>query len=75
MGINTIETLLRSLYQLGIRDESVLQAMGSVPREQFIDEALSHKAYDNAALPIGASQTISQPYIVAHDRVTRTETL
>lgn len=65
MGINTIETLLRSLYQLGIRDESVLQAMGSVPREQFIDEALSHKAYDNAALPIGASQTISQPYIVA----------
>lgn len=65
MGINTIETLIRSLYQLGIRDESVLKAIGSVPREQFIDEALSHKAYDNAALPIGASQTISQPYIVA----------
>jgi len=39
--------------------------MAFIPRERFIDEALSHQAYDNRALPIGAGQTISQPYIVA----------
>nr|WP_299020636.1 protein-L-isoaspartate(D-aspartate) O-methyltransferase [uncultured Photobacterium sp.] len=57
--------LVTFLHQLGIRDEKVLQAMLAVPRELFIDEALSHKAYENNALPIGSGQTISQPYIVA----------
>ena len=57
--------LLNYLSQHGIRDDKVLQAMASVPRELFIDEALSHKAYENNALPIGCGQTISQPYIVA----------
>ncbi|PSU32604.1 protein-L-isoaspartate(D-aspartate) O-methyltransferase [Photobacterium lutimaris] len=57
--------LLNYLHQQGICDDKVLQAMASVPRERFIDEALSHKAYENNALPIGCGQTISQPYIVA----------
>jgi len=65
MSTQQMRMLLNSLQQLGIRNESVLNAMALVPRERFIDEALAHQAYDNAALPIGASQTISQPYIVA----------
>lgn len=60
-----IKALLSSLRQQGIKDERVLNAIASIPREAFIDEALSHQAYDNTALPIGSSQTISQPYIVA----------
>lgn len=59
------QTLLNQLRLLGIKDERLLQAIESVPRERFIDEAFEHKAYDNTALPIGSGQTISQPYIVA----------
>lgn len=58
-------SLLNYLRQQGIRNDNVLRAMAAVPRERFIDEALSHKAYENNALPIGSGQTISQPYIVA----------
>ncbi|AOP44104.1 protein-L-isoaspartate(D-aspartate) O-methyltransferase [Edwardsiella piscicida] len=57
--------LIQQLMRQGIRDEAVLKAIVSVPRERFIDEAMSHKAYDNTALPIGLGQTISQPYMVA----------
>lgn len=60
-----MQVLISLLRQQGIKDEAVLQAIASVPRERFIDEALSHQAYDNRSLPIGAGQTISQPYIVA----------
>ncbi|AIR70866.1 protein-L-isoaspartate(D-aspartate) O-methyltransferase [Dickeya fangzhongdai] len=60
-----VQTLLAQLHQQGIQDEGLLQAMASVPRERFVDEAFEHKAYDNVALPIGSGQTISQPYIVA----------
>ncbi|QOL15733.1 protein-L-isoaspartate(D-aspartate) O-methyltransferase [Dickeya dianthicola] len=60
-----VQTLLAQLHQQGIQDECLLQAMASVPRERFVDEAFEHKAYDNVALPIGSGQTISQPYIVA----------
>lgn len=60
-----MQLLLTQLRQLGIKDEAVLQAIASVPRQHFVDEALSHQAYDNCSLPIGAGQTISQPYIVA----------
>lgn len=49
----------------GIRDERVLAAMGRVPREDFIPVELRSRAYDDAALPIGEGQTISQPYMVA----------
>ena len=49
----------------GIDDERVLDAMGRVPREVFVPAALRRNAYADAALPIGAGQTISQPYMVA----------
>jgi protein-L-isoaspartate(D-aspartate) O-methyltransferase len=48
-----------------IVDERVLAAMERVPRELFVPEDLRNRAFDDAALPIGAGQTISQPYMVA----------
>ena len=48
-----------------MRDEKVLSQILNTPRHLFIDEALSSRAYEDTALPIGKSQTISQPYIVA----------
>ena len=48
----------------GVQDQMVLGALDAVPRHRFIDEALSAQAYIDASLPIGHSQTISQPYIV-----------
>jgi len=61
----THERLLQSLREQGIHNERVLDAMRKVPRHIFLDEALAHRAYENTALPIGYSQTISQPYTVA----------
>lgn len=49
----------------GVRDPNVLAAMASVPREAFVPPELVDHAYDDCPLPIGAGQTISQPYIVA----------
>ena len=49
----------------GLRDGRVLAAMRSVPRVAFVPPELEELAYDDRALPIGAEQTISQPYIVA----------
>ena len=49
----------------GIRDERVLAALRAVPRHLFVREHLAHQAYGDHALPIGAGQTISQPYVVA----------
>ncbi len=49
----------------GIGDERVLAAMAAVPRHLFVDSALASRAYEDSALPIGFSQTISQPYVVA----------
>ncbi|HZT46261.1 MAG TPA: protein-L-isoaspartate(D-aspartate) O-methyltransferase [Gaiellaceae bacterium] len=48
-----------------VEDERVLAAMGRVPRELFVPEAYRARAYEDAALPIGGGQTISQPYMVA----------
>jgi protein-L-isoaspartate(D-aspartate) O-methyltransferase len=48
----------------GVRDERALDAMRSVPREAFVPDRLRARAYDDAPLPIGERQTISQPYIV-----------
>ncbi|OOC10127.1 MULTISPECIES: protein-L-isoaspartate(D-aspartate) O-methyltransferase [Thioalkalivibrio] len=59
------DRLVRILEQQGIRDPRVLEAIRSVPRHLFVEEALSHRAYENIALPIGHRQTISQPFIVA----------
>lgn len=49
----------------GVRDERVLEALRKVPRHRFVKEHLRSQAYGDHALPIGAAQTISQPYIVA----------
>lgn len=61
----TRERLMQRLQTDGISNQVVLDAMRNVPRHLFVDEALSHRAYEDTALPIGYSQTISQPYIVA----------
>ena len=55
----------RHLEARGIADPLVLAAMGEVPRDTFVSEALKEFAYEDSALPIEAGQTISQPYIVA----------
>lgn len=57
--------MARDLVARGIQERRVLEAMEAVPRERFVEEALSAKAYEDAALPIGEQQTISQPWIVA----------
>jgi protein-L-isoaspartate(D-aspartate) O-methyltransferase len=49
----------------GIRDERTLEAMRTIPRHLFVDEAMWNQAYNDYPLPIGEKQTISQPYIVA----------
>lgn len=49
----------------GITNRRVLQAMGTVPRHEFVPEAQRRWAYEDGPLPIGYGQTISQPYIVA----------
>jgi protein-L-isoaspartate(D-aspartate) O-methyltransferase len=55
----------RQLRGRDIDDERVLAAMARVPRERFVPPELRRHAYDDAALPIGGGQTISQPYMVA----------
>jgi protein-L-isoaspartate(D-aspartate) O-methyltransferase len=55
----------RQLRRRGIRDARVLEAMFAVPRHEFVAPALVRRAYDDRPLPIGQSETISQPYIVA----------
>jgi protein-L-isoaspartate(D-aspartate) O-methyltransferase len=55
----------RQLRGRDIRDERVLEAMATVPRELFVPDSERRRAYRDAALPIGHGQTISQPYMVA----------
>jgi protein-L-isoaspartate(D-aspartate) O-methyltransferase len=55
----------RQLRRRGITDERVLEAMAAVPRELFVGERVRRRAYYDGALPIGAGQTISQPWVVA----------
>ncbi|TVP57046.1 MAG: protein-L-isoaspartate(D-aspartate) O-methyltransferase [Halomonadaceae bacterium] len=57
--------LIERLRTRGIKDLRVLEAISNTPRHIFLDEALSHRAYEDTALPIGHGQTLSQPYIVA----------
>lgn len=61
----TRDRLITRLREQGIQSEAVLDTVRATPRHIFIDEALSHRAYEDTALPIGFNQTISQPYIVA----------
>lgn len=57
--------MIERLREQGIRDEQVLAAIAAVPRHIFVEEALASRAYEDTALPLGFSQTISQPFIVA----------
>ncbi|HTS87829.1 MAG TPA: protein-L-isoaspartate(D-aspartate) O-methyltransferase [Gemmatimonadales bacterium] len=71
--------LVSELASKGIRDLAVLRAVSEVPRHLFVPESVRHRAYEDTALPIGAGQTISQPWVQArclelaaltgHDRV------
>lgn len=58
--------LVEDLRAKGIRELAVLRAFERVPRHQFVPTGIRHRAYDDAPLPIGNGQTISQPFIHAH---------
>jgi protein-L-isoaspartate(D-aspartate) O-methyltransferase len=60
-----LEMVEKQLRRRGIRDAAVLAAMTAVPRHEFVANELRSHAYEDAPLPIGSGQTISQPYIVA----------
>lgn len=57
--------LVKTVQAQGITDERVLAAIGKIPRHFFFENALVEHAYQDKAFPIGAGQTISQPYTVA----------
>ena len=61
----TRDRMIERLREQRITDQRVLDAMAAVPRHLFVEEALASRAYEDTALPIGFSQTISQPYVVA----------
>jgi protein-L-isoaspartate(D-aspartate) O-methyltransferase len=64
-GQRVRDRLIERLREKGITDERVLNAIRTVPRHLFVDEALAARAYEDNALPIGHGQTISQPWVVA----------
>lgn len=68
LGLNSErsrQAMIDRLRLQGISNEYVLNAMANVPRHVFVDQGLASRAYEDAALPIGHSQTISQPWVVA----------
>ena len=68
IGMTSQRTRARMIERLrteGVRNERVLNVMSEVPRHMFVEEALSSRAYEENALPIGFGQTISSPFIVA----------
>jgi protein-L-isoaspartate(D-aspartate) O-methyltransferase len=58
--------LIQQLRDKGIKNDAVLEAMNNVPRHLFMDSGFIHFSYQDKAFPIGAGQTISQPYTVAY---------
>ncbi len=60
------QRMVQRLRLQGLRHEAVLQAMAQVERHRFVDSALAGQAYEDTSLPIGLSQTISKPSVVAH---------
>ena len=60
------KNLVKEVKEKGITDEKVLEAISQVPRHLFMDNAFLEYAYQDKAFPIGAGQTISQPYTVAY---------
>ncbi|MFC3339200.1 protein-L-isoaspartate(D-aspartate) O-methyltransferase [Paracandidimonas soli] len=68
LGLNSDRSrgmMVERLRKQGIVDDRVLAAMLAVPRHLFVDQGLASRAYEDAALPIGFGQTISQPWVVA----------
>ena len=68
IGMTSARTRARMVERVreqGVKDEAVLAALANVPRHIFVEEALAIRAYEDSPLPIGAGQTISQPYVVA----------
>lgn len=68
IGMTSRRTRMRLVQRLrdtGIESDRVLEVIGQVPRHIFLDEALAHRAYEDTSLPIGYSQTLSQPHTVA----------
>lgn len=59
------QKMIEEIIDRGIRDIRVIEAMSRVPRHLFVRDSFHHKAYGDHPLPIGESQTISQPYVVA----------
>ncbi|EDP69861.1 L-isoaspartyl protein carboxyl methyltransferase (protein-L-isoaspartate(D-aspartate) [Flavobacteriales bacterium ALC-1] len=59
------QKLVETLIKKGIKDDGVLKAIGKIPRHLFMDSGFIDHAYQDKAFPIGADQTISQPYTVA----------
>lgn len=57
--------LIEELQRKGIRDLAVLKAFDEIPRHEFVPTGLRHRAYEDAPLPIGHGQTISQPWVHA----------
>ena len=57
--------LVEEIKEKGIKDERILDAINSIPRHLFMDNAFVQFAYQDKAFPIGSEQTISQPYTVA----------
>ena len=64
-GTGRVRMVQEQLLTRDIVDERTLEAMSEVPRHLFVDDAMRGRAYGDHPLPIGAGQTISQPYIVA----------
>jgi len=62
---NQRKLLVEGIRKKGVRDEAVLEAIGRVPRQAFMDSRYINFSYEDSAFPIGADQTISQPYTVA----------
>ncbi len=59
------EMIEQDIRGRGVRDRAVLDVMGKIPRQAFVDSSYRSKAYEDHPLPIGEGQTISQPYVVA----------
>ncbi len=59
------QKMIEEIIDRGIKDLRVIEAMSRVPRHLFVRDSFHHKAYGDHPLPIGESQTISQPYVVA----------
>jgi protein-L-isoaspartate(D-aspartate) O-methyltransferase len=60
------KNLVAHLYQSGIKNKDILEAMLAIPRHYFLESAFAEQAYEDIALPIAEGQTISQPYTVAY---------